>query len=637
MPYPMHRLPPSFARYLLAAVALTLPSAPHLSAQTAAAPPSRAEALRARIRFYENPLDLQSPAGPVESCPDPRIYRSQQAGDPYWYLFCTETPFTSDDRDATGALVRHYAPTFRSLDLIHWDYVGDVFKTLPAYAAPGAFLFAPKPYYANGRYYVYFTVTDTTFPGGGSAIGVATGPTLHGPWTAAPNPVVAPEPPPGATDGRRWNFDPEIVEGENGQKYMFFGSYFGGISARTLSPDGLSTGSVETPISIPNRYEAARVVKKFGYYYLFVSATNATNGPLTGYTVFSGRSRNALGPYVDKEGHSFLDGRVGGSPVLSMVGNRWVGPGHNDVFTDFAGHDWALYHAIPKDDPFFTNPDGSVDASLENHRPVLLDPLAWIDGWPEVRGGHWISDFEQFAPVAQPGQNNPYFAGGPLFTFLDEPVQRLFADEFDGNNLNPGWSWVRPPVAGSYGVAGGSFNFTTENADLYVDTNNASVLLRDLPAGDVVVETRVKVDIPPVGPGYGFAQAGFVFYRDDDNFVKLTSVAIFETRQTEFAKELFPVPAGYPRYGNTVVGTPGEWTYLRIVRRGLSPGERYTAYTSDDGLHWVHGGSWTHQLGPQAKLGLVAMGGGPYPAHFDYVRISRPFPLPPDYPVDFLP
>ena len=63
-----------------------------------------------------------------------------------------------------------------------------------------------------------------------------------------------------------------------------------------------------------------------------------------------------------------------------------------------------------------------------------------------------------------------------------------------------------------------------------------------------------------------------------------------------------PVPNGYPRYGNTVVGPPGSTTWLRIVRRMVGGEEYYGAYTSVDGVKWVRGGVWTHNLGVGAKI-----------------------------------
>ena len=98
---------------------------------------------------------------------------------------------------------------------------------------------------------------------------------------------------------------------DDGQKYIFFGSYYGGIAARELSADGLQSNpdpESQVQITIPNRYEGAEVVFRDGYWYLFVSATNCCNGPLTGYSVFVGRSVNVLGPYVDREGVSLLRG-----------------------------------------------------------------------------------------------------------------------------------------------------------------------------------------------------------------------------------------------------------------------------------------------------------------------------------------
>jgi arabinan endo-1,5-alpha-L-arabinosidase len=120
--------------------------------------------------------------------------------------------------------------------------------------------------------------------------------------------------------------------------------------------------------------------------------------------------------------------------------------------------------------------------------------------------------------------------------------------------------------------------------------------------------------------------------------MKLVEVSIWNTRQTEWAKELAPVQFGYPRYGNSIVGPPGgfeedgivtaspldEWTYLRIVRRISGGKEHYTAYTRAENGVWEKGMTWVHALGKSPRIGLVAMGGGgDHVAEFDYVRVSR--------------
>ena len=397
---------------------------------------------------------------------------------------------------------------------------------------------------------------------------------------------------------------------------MYFGGYYGGIFARPLSADGFSTDKNRTTrITIDNRYEGAEVVRKDGYYYLFVSATNCCNGPLTGYSVFVGRSRGPLGPYRDREGVSLLEPRVGGSVVLSMNGNRWVGTGHNTVLQDFDGQWWTLYHAVDRNAPYFGGSPGFT------RRPLLLDALDWTDGWPTVRGGNWASDRKQPGPAAQPGDRSRYRTE----RFRDIRLGRLIdRDEFNGSALGNGWAWVREPEADQYGVSGGVLSFRTQDGDLFVNSNDAPVLTRPVAAREYIVETRVRLDAPlgKCGLDCNFNQAGAVVYRNDDNFIKLVDVSIFNTRQTEFAKELGPVPPNFPRYGNTVVGPPGEWTRLRVAKEVVRGEERYTAYTQQDGGEWVRGGTWTHALG-EADLGLVSFGGAGYTATFDYVRVYR--------------
>jgi len=565
---------------------------------------------------YSNPLPVLAEGALVETCADPAVIHSATASDTAWYMYCTTDPLSSADRNASGGFNFRLIPTFRSQDLVNWAYVGNAFAARPAWVADDAGLWAPDVQFFNGQYYLYYTASWTDLPRGGSAIGVATSSSPTGPWVDSGGPVVEPHAPPCCVNDKRWVFDPSIIADDSGQRYIFYGSYFGGIAARKLSADGLhSDPATQTQITNSNRYEGAYVVRHDGYYYLFVSATDCCRGPLTGYSVFAGRSANPLGPYVDREGAALLAGRVGGTPVLSMNGNRWVGPGHNAVITDFAGQDWIFYHAIDRNDPYF---EGAVGFTK---RPVLLDRLDWVAGWPTVRGERWASDTPQLAPAAQPGDPGV----GPITALPQDTPRRLIpglSEEFNGTRLAPRWRWVREPGSG-YSVGGGVFRFDTQAADLFEGSNSASVLLGQVPGGDYMVETRVQLNLPAEGCCFNFVQAGLVAYGDDDNFIKLAHVSIWETRQTEFAKEQFPVPAGYPRYGNTVVTAPDEWTYLRIARRAVGGEQQYTAYVSQDGVHWNRGGTWTHNLEGAPRIGLVSMGGAGFTAEFDYVRVYK--------------
>jgi len=569
---------------------------------------------------YQNPLPVTIPSGGmVESCADPSIIRGQQPGDRYWYMFCTKDPLNDEDRTGTDYNFRNL-PMLRSLDLVNWEYVGDAFETVPEWGELTSGVWAPDIQFFNGQYYLYYVMTDVKEsvsgePGcdGDSAIGVATSPNPTGPWEDLGRPVIEPRRN-GPGCNFFWTFDPEVIVTPEGQRYIYFGSYYGGIHVRELSDDGLSAdATTNVQVTIANRYEGAEVVYRDGYYYMFVSAGNCCNGPLTGYSVFVGRSESPTGPFVDREGVSFMAGRVGGTPVITQNGNRWIGVGHNSVFQDARGEWWTVYHGVDVNEPYF------ADAIGFTKRPVLLDRLDWVDGWPMLRSGLGPSDELRTAPSAQPEDRNKSKDKAPKRLRLGKEFRQL-SDNFSGDSLRAGWSWVREPAAGTFGFEDGTLRLDTQAADLFEGNNSASVLTEAAPAGDYIVETRVRLTVPPEGCCFNFVQAGILIYGDDDNYVRLMHVSIWETRQIEFAKE-YMEPGRGPRFGGTLLGPPDEWTYLRILKRTIDGQEHYTAYSSRDGRTWVRGGTWTHSLGSGARIGLAAMGGSGFQAHFDYVRV----------------
>ena len=624
-------------------------------AATATASPTPASQPRPVTATYENPLAPDIPGdGTVDSCADPMVIKGQDGetidGEQVWYMYCTTDPLNDEDVDADGDPVFHRIPMNVSSDLVNWTYVGDAFPLdggdLPAWIDPTAAFWAPDVVYSSttDQYYLFTTVTETTAAGGGSdtcrgdsAIGVAVSDSPTGPWEWSDEPVIQPRKDPGNPDpcAYFWTFDPDVLgDTVTDEGILYYGSYYGGIFATEVifTETGVTAVTKDTTddtrITIGNRYEGANVVYRDGYYYLFASATNCCNGALTGYSVFVGRSTSPFGPFVDKEGVSFLDANVGGTPFLTMNGNRWIGTGHNSVFVDEGGQWWTVYHAVDQEDPFYAFQTGFTK------RPALLDPVDWVGGWPVVNGGAMASDGRMPSPAAQEGERTRY---RPTLVKPDEVNRVIDRDEFTGSTLDGDWSWADPDQPGEVAVEDGLLRYEVEHTDLYVDSNTASVLVRDAPSGDYVVETKVRLEgLPDEGCCFNYAQAGLVVYEDEDNFVKLTHTSIWETRQTEFAKELSDVPEGWSRYGNTVVGPTGEeWTYLRIVVERLTGAEqaeaggdteRYTAYTSQDGVTWVRGGTWTHSLGDDALIGLVSMGATgqvttPITAEFDYVRV----------------
>ena len=484
--------------------------------------------------------------------------------------------------------MQHLIPTYRSTDLVHWRYTGDAFTTRPSWVAADAGLWAPEIQHRGGRWYLYYTAPDTSGPGGGSAIGVATSASPTGPWTDSGGPVVAPADNPTAPGERRWTFDPEVLT-VGGTRYLYFGSYFGGLFVRRLTADGLRTlPASERRIAIANRYEGANVVRHGGWYYLLASATNCCAGPLTGYSVFAARSRSPLGPFRDADGRSVLAAKVGGTPVLSQNGNRWVGAGHDSVLTDRAGQDWIVYHAVDRTDPYVT---GTTDYTK---RAALLDPLDWRHGWPVVRGGRGPSDSTQPAPAAQPGQRDGSrtAASSPR----RGPARRSprCRTSSAARRCLGRWTWVRRPAAGD----------SRWPAARCAGRRRPPTCTRRRPRSPACSASRRRAATSPSRPScarpcrtpatrHNSVQGGLLVYGDDGHYVKLAASSIFETRQTEFGLQDSSQPAGSPTYGNGVVGPVGAtWTWLRITKhtvRGATPTRRRRASTGGTGARAAPG------------------------------------------------
>ncbi|GAA0817122.1 family 43 glycosylhydrolase [Spirilliplanes yamanashiensis] len=538
------------------------------------------------VRLPDNPVSRSF----ADTFADPVIVRGDDGA---YYAYGTTDPLREGER------VFHRIPMARSTDLRTWRYVGDAFAPgqRPAFADPDTAYWAPDVRRHGGRWLMYVTVTETTVAEGASAIGVATAPSPTGPWTFVDTPVVAPRAAPGG--GWWWTFDPAQLTAADGRRYLYYGSYFGGVWVSELTADGLRITGTPTRVAIDNKFEGAYVVRRHGWYYLFASSANCCAGPTTGYSVSVGRSRDPRGPFRDRDGLRLDVSRAGGTPVIAPNGNRWVGTGHNGLITDRRGQDWFVYHAIDRADPYLDEPFGI------NERPMLLDRLDWVGGWPTVNRGAWASDGRDTPPGREP-------RAGRLL--------HRHSDEFRGGALGAAWQFVRPDPAAT--VRGGALRWPVQAADLTGPGGTAGVLLRDAPRGAWIAETKVTLDLGE-DTVRNFQQAGIVAYRSDDEFARLSSVAIWNTRQAEFGLEI-PY-AGRTSYGGTIVGTPGVTTWLRLAHRfdAVHGEHEYRAGVSRDGRRWTWGGTWTLPAGAAApRIGLVAHGGAapPVTASFDHLR-----------------
>ncbi len=393
------------------------------------------------------------------------------------------------------------------------------------------------------------------------------------------------------------------METEGGQRYILYGSFNGGTLARLLTSDGLSTvPSSEVQLSPSNRYEASYVVQRLGYYYLFLSAGTCCSGAGSGYGVYVARSSHLLGPYFDKDGISLMDPNVGGTPVLLMNGNRWLGPGHNAVVTDPSGQDWMLYHAVDGLNP--TIPGAWT------RRPAMLDPIDWAGGWPSVRSGAGASDQLETAPATS--------STAALLTDA-APTQdsmgsilSAYTDEFESRKIGKQWTWLHSSARGTFATQNGALQFGTQAGDMNDTAHSAPLLSESTPAGDFVVETKLSNNLPENLP-HNSIESGIVLYQDDTHFLKLTMQAIGSTRQLEFA-----IKNG-GTWGRAYLAAAAPETWLRIARHGAL----CTSYSSHDGISWTRGPSWQLATTSKARIALISAGGTGYLSSFEYLRVGE--------------
>lgn len=296
--------------------------------------------------------------GDIRQVHDPSIIK---AGDTY-YVFSTRA----------GIAIRC------SKDLIHWQLCGDVFAHLPEWAVkdvPGLRgLWAPDVSYFNARYYLYYSAS--TFGSNHSSIGLATNETLDPSsdkyrWVDQGKVI-------GSNIDDDWNaIDPNVVFDEHNQPWLAFGSFWGGIKLRKLeqatgklsSQDQnlYSLASRPRTSGSPGAIEAANIIRKNGYYYLFVSFDLCCRGANSTYNIRVGRARHLTGPYIDRSGKAMIDG--GGTLVVGGAG-RWAGPGHCAVLQEREG-DHLVYHAY--------------DTEWRGVPTLRISTLHWdSEGWPTV-------------------------------------------------------------------------------------------------------------------------------------------------------------------------------------------------------------------------------------------------------------
>jgi arabinan endo-1,5-alpha-L-arabinosidase len=345
----------------------------------------------------------------------------QKCGNTYW-IFTTGNGISS----------------LYSRDLVSWTSGRTPFSrnSYPAWIntlVPGfdGHFWAPECIYMNGKYHLYYSCS--TWGSITSCIGLATNTTLD---PSDPNflwedqgVVVSSSP------GSEANcIDPSVFQDENGDYYMTYGSYFGGIRLVELdSLSGMISGSYHYPVA-SGSCEASYVIPHGESYYLFINRGTCCSGVNSTYHIQVGRSLSPVGPFLDKDGVNLNGG--GGSTIFSTNGSL-IGPGHVGYYVE-DGETWVTFHYYDGD---------------RNGAPTLgIGTMLWEEDWPVITSnfieeGDYVLVNHNSQLVMQ--AENPIEPGGTVSqgTYIHEENQKLH---------------LTPVGNGYYSIAVGADNLVVE-------------------------------------------------------------------------------------------------------------------------------------------------------------------------------
>ena len=311
-----------------------------------------------------DPLAKYTVTGDLMPMRDPSIVH---VGNRY-YIFST---------DVGSSLSGSHLPIRCSSDTVNWKLCGYVFADRPQWVkneyAGIPDLWAPDISYFNGLYHLYYAVNILGTNEAG--IGLATNTTLDPSdpaykWTDA-----------GEVLSSRGNasglnaIDPNIFIDDDGKIWMSYGSYGPGIFQQQvdpgtghLVPGGTIYHLAERPGRPAEPIEAASIIHRGKYYYLFASADFCcTADPAkSDYKEVMGRSTSVHGPFVSMHGDAMLQGY---STVLLSKNAAWISAGGGTVYIDPQGGDTMIaFHAF--------------NAKSNYAVQLWLKHFTWVNDWP---------------------------------------------------------------------------------------------------------------------------------------------------------------------------------------------------------------------------------------------------------------
>ncbi|WP_186578115.1 arabinan endo-1,5-alpha-L-arabinosidase [Aquibacillus kalidii] len=349
---------------------------------------------------------------------DPALVKDEDT----YYVFSTDAQHGGDFK--AGIQIR------KSKDLINWEWVGRALNGVPEEAekwtgAKG--LWAPDVTKFGDTYYLYYAASQ--FGSTQSFIGVATSSNIEGPYIDQGEVYKSRE----GEEHEPNAIDPNITIDKDGQPWMVFGSFFGGLYINKINSKtgkfveaGKGTLIAKRHVSVERAIEGPYVVYNpdFDYYYLFVSYDSL----FSNYNIRVARSKNIEGPYLDFHGNDMTNIELPPNDVGLKIlggykfhsGDGWVAPGHNSVLKD--GNNYYVCHHI------------RAEQDKRWHYLHIRKVVFTADGWPLVSPERFAGEEEEAIEIEKIAGDWEHFKVDKDNDSQDVAARELIAIDSEATN-----------------------------------------------------------------------------------------------------------------------------------------------------------------------------------------------------------
>ena len=414
-------------------------------------------------------------------------------------------------------------PIHHSKDLVNWELIGyglhredqcNGKMNLVDVQSDGG-IHAPTIRYNNGTFYI---ITTNVYSPGDRLPGemrnfIITAKNPSGPWSE-----------PHLIEGAP-GIDPDIFFDDNGKVYFTGTHHPGDMNSNGIGEIWIQELDLKNWKLVGNRHsvwdgafgcctEGPHIYKEHGLYYLLV----AEGGTGKNHAVMIAASKEIFGPYEENPRNPILTSR--------HLSNEYFvnSTGHADIIELSDGR-WYMVSLGKRND---------LDGDANMGRETYLIPVVWeptIIKWEQVSETKW-EPVRYLFPVAAP-LTGKVERITPL-PYSDKPqyIDNTFIDDFNDDNLNLEWTFIRVPHKRTYTLLGNSGHLR-----LFSNLNNIENRKRFSMMGFRQKESDFDYEVKMTfSPNDDKVESGVIHYQKEWNY--LTSV-VYKNNKRFYLEQKF--------------------------------------------------------------------------------------------------